>query len=561
MTMLFDMLHKTNGPKTNAQTQTATDDASAMSPGGDPLEVARRVAAAMRSGAAAPSTSLSYISSSPTAASAVYNNAGATMIAPPANYPTAMGATAAALPPPPSADTPEVTSMAMAKVSTLVERGKMNDAQATAVTEFLKGKEEAQKNGGIAALADAEMLQNRATAFEVFKQSYKGYEKVEEMKRQLKVMYEACKITGREANVINDRIKHIKKEILKLRAERAVAGVEEVSSAEQDLLEQLREEKQGFTTYIEKVKKQKEEIQSVEAFLERSKEQLSKNFEDWMNVRQRQVQLAMQAMHSDPSASTSAGQSPAPAPGHIDSSTKTGGPPPPPPTLATVAPSPLPTAPPPPPPSSAPHVYSSTVSSVTGWHPSSAPSQPQPPSQPHAFAASTKELSAAQRTALQAPPPPVPLSSSPSPTSSSVHPHSLYYASPTGAAAGGWVGGSNAGGGGGAGGAGAGGGGGPANLSLGSGRTRSTNAFHLEPLSPALPGVGAAPAPAPGPSTLQPTLSSGYGVGGGPASSARTMASGGYAPVLPRSTGDPTADQELAALYRAREAMRRNLGG
>lgn len=215
------------------------------------------------------------------------------------------------------------TALALAKVQEMQERGKLSGAQVSAVTSFLQEKEEYLRgiqssnsvggdhhhntngnNGVIAPLMDQNLLQNRAAALELFKQSYKGYEKVDGMKVQLKALYEECKTTGVEANAINERIKLLKKEILRHRAERAVEGVEEVSVEEQNFLDKLREEKQVFTTYIEKVRKQKEEIQGIEAYLERSKDQLGKHFEDWLHTRQRQVQLALQAS-SQPSVETS----------------------------------------------------------------------------------------------------------------------------------------------------------------------------------------------------------------------------------------------------------------
>eukprot|EP00796_Vickermania_ingenoplastis_P008465 gene8465-5941_t len=345
MTMLFDMLHKTNAPKYNASTQTLMAPPGAAPAGVGSWATNRAAPPSAPAPAPAPAPALVPVPAPPPAPS-------------PSPAPRVPSATEV------------ITAAAMAKVNTLAERGKLNEAQATAVTEFLKSSEEHQKSG-ISALTDAELLQNRAAALEVFKQSYKGYEKVEEMKGQLKAKIEACKATGREANAINDRIKHIKKEIMSMRAERAVGGVDEASTAEQALLDQLREEKQTLGTYIEKVKQQKEEIEGIESYLQRSKEKLAKSFEEWISVRQRQVQLAMQAMPATNKANApTTGRENAPA--HVAVSV---------PALTNSPQSPM-------------------LSTPPTWHPSSAPSSTTGTglrTLPEQFAATTNSLSSSQR--------------------------------------------------------------------------------------------------------------------------------------------------------------------
>lgn len=277
MTMLFDMLRQTAGPKCNAGTQTT----SLLENCTTGPEFRRREA---------PVGAVEHNASehaSPPLAISQLNGLGTTK------------------PAPPSTDLTYV----MATVSNLANAGKLNEAQATAVTEFLKDKE-ASQNKGLVVLTDAELLQNRAAALEAFKQSYKGYEKVEEMKLQLKERYASCKSSACKANAINEGIKKIKREILSLRADRAVSGSEEVSEKEASLLAQLHKEKLTFTALIDDVKKDKETIKTIETFLERSKDQLSKHFEEWLSARQHQVNLALRA--AQPTQPT--GPPPEPAP-------------------------------------------------------------------------------------------------------------------------------------------------------------------------------------------------------------------------------------------------------
>lgn len=323
MTMLVELLQKTNGPKTNASTQTTEegDEGGIMHTRleGVTPSLSVHTSGSMRNSSSAPlapgqkiSThwSSGYQQSGGDSGMDVNGVSGSSVGS--TGTGTTRGSGTSFTGSTPFSSHPE-TALALAKVQEMGEKGKLSGAQVTAVTSFLQEKEDylreaqhvnplcqqnstpnANSNRVIAPLVDEGLLQNRAAALELFKQSYKGYEKVESMKSQLKTMYEVCKSTGLEANVINERIKQLKKEILRFRAERAVEGVEEVSTEEQRLLDKLREEKQVFTSYIDKVKKQKEEIQGIEAYLQRSKDQLGKHFEDWLQTRQRQVQLALQ---------------------------------------------------------------------------------------------------------------------------------------------------------------------------------------------------------------------------------------------------------------------------
>lgn len=332
MSLLVELLQKTNGPKSNATTQTTvvgdedgrhfrhqtvtspSNHTSGVSgPTNRSYSNSRSEDSLRRSNPysdAASRVGESHYSSASNMEVDIHKSSDGVSVMEKAANSGCVGHPIAMLPSP---LLPE-TTLALANVQKMQERGKLSVAQVTAVTGFLQEKEEYLRqtqssnsvegdhhhdtycnNGVMAPLMDQALLQNRAAALELFKQSYKGYEKVEAMKGQLKAMYEECKSTGVGANAINERIKLLKKEILRHRAERAVEGVEEVSVEEQKFLDKLREEKQVFTTYIEKVKKQKEEIQGIEAYLERSKDQLGKHFEDWLHTRQRQVQLALQA--------------------------------------------------------------------------------------------------------------------------------------------------------------------------------------------------------------------------------------------------------------------------
>ncbi|KEG05715.1 kinesin, partial [Trypanosoma grayi] len=269
MNTLFDMLQKTQRARYNAETQTGmAADASCS------RTIAAAAAAASPTGVFAP-----QMSSPSQRGSASFTSSPLV-----AGLPTANTAYAAA------GDAPQHHHSLMTR-RVLDER--LGPAEATAVGEFFRKQEQLNEVYDLSALTDAELLQDRATAFEAFSRSYRQCAQVEENKRELKGRYEACKATARQLNGAVDSIKHIKAHIQRLRAERALQGVEEVDEAERAALEELTSQKASYNELAESLRRQKEEIDAMHLFMKRAQEQLTKDFEDWLQIRQKQLARAI----------------------------------------------------------------------------------------------------------------------------------------------------------------------------------------------------------------------------------------------------------------------------
>ncbi|RNF03423.1 putative kinesin [Trypanosoma rangeli] len=169
---------------------------------------------------------------------------------------------------------------------------RLEPAQLTAVDEFFRKQEQLNEVYDLSALTDADLLKDRATAFEAFHRSYRHCAEVEDNKRELKQRYDACKTTARQLNDAVDRIKHLKAYIQRVRAERALQGVETIDTAEQTLLEELTATKATYNDLATSLRRQKEEIDAMHMFMKRSQEQLTRDFEDWLQIRKKQLAMA-----------------------------------------------------------------------------------------------------------------------------------------------------------------------------------------------------------------------------------------------------------------------------
>ncbi|KAF8303239.1 putative kinesin [Trypanosoma cruzi] len=168
---------------------------------------------------------------------------------------------------------------------------RLDAAQATAVDEFFRKQAQLNEVYDLSALTDADLLKDRATAFEAFHRSYRHCAEMEGNKRELKQRYDTCKATARQLNDAVDRIKHLKANIQRLRAERALQGVEEVDDAERALLEELTATKAAYNDFATSLRRQKEEIDAMHLFMKRSQEQLTRDFEEWLQIRQQQLAM------------------------------------------------------------------------------------------------------------------------------------------------------------------------------------------------------------------------------------------------------------------------------
>ncbi|TPP44072.1 Kinesin motor domain family protein [Leishmania donovani] len=229
-------------------------------------------------------------------------------------------ATAAAAPP----HAESTVEAALARVTTLAQQGQFTEAEVAVATEFLESKREYQQhvanlhergegdknNGGgsgsgsgagggdartaVDVLMDEQFLQNRAQALEAFKASYEAQHKVEEIKQLLRPTYAACKATAQQLNACVDAIKQLKTKIQRRRAERAADGSDVVDAEEAAWLAELSSMKERYNVHAAQLRHDKEEIDGMHAYLKRAQEQLVRDFERWFSARQQQVQLAVQ---------------------------------------------------------------------------------------------------------------------------------------------------------------------------------------------------------------------------------------------------------------------------
>ncbi|KAG8347559.1 Microtubule binding Kinesin motor domain [Trypanosoma vivax] len=172
-------------------------------------------------------------------------------------------------------------------------------AEATAVDEFFQKQKHLNETYDLSALTDAELLKDRAIAFEAFSRSYRQCAQVEASKKELKSRYEACKDTARQLNEVVDRIRQLKSAIQRLRAERVLQGVEEVDETERRSLEELTANKTAYNELATSLKQQKESIDAMHLFMKRAQEQLTRDFEDWFNIRQKQLNRAAGSVGGD----------------------------------------------------------------------------------------------------------------------------------------------------------------------------------------------------------------------------------------------------------------------
>ncbi|KAG5511428.1 hypothetical protein JKF63_07391 [Porcisia hertigi] len=205
---------------------------------------------------------------------------------------------------------------ALNRVTTLAQEGRFTEAEAAAATEYLEHKREyhrrekdsnndddrressgeGDKDGRTAVdvLMDTQLLQDRAQALEAFKSSYEAQHKVEETKQLLRPKYAACKTTAQQLNACVDAMKELKTKIQRRRAERAADGSDVVDAEEAAWLEELTSTKERYNLHAAQLRRDKEEVEGMHAYLKHAQEQLVRDFERWFSARQQQVQLALQ---------------------------------------------------------------------------------------------------------------------------------------------------------------------------------------------------------------------------------------------------------------------------
>lgn len=159
----------------------------------------------------------------------------------------------------------------------------------------LKAEDDRMKdNYDLSALADADLLKDRQAAFEAFRRSYRKYEQIEKNKHELRGAYDACKAIALEVNSCVDAIKRLKHRVNQLRADRALQGIAEPHADEAAALEQLSEAKEAYRSQGAELGRRKEQIDHMHLVMLRAQEQLTKDFDEWFTARLKQLSIAKQ---------------------------------------------------------------------------------------------------------------------------------------------------------------------------------------------------------------------------------------------------------------------------
>ncbi|KAK7196385.1 kinesin [Novymonas esmeraldas] len=208
----------------------------------------------------------------------------------------------------------QTAAAALSRVAALAQDGRLTEAEATAATAFLESKRDYQQRvdgvpgscdadsrcasadarTAVDVLVDQRLELDRAAALDTFKASYAAQQKVEETKQLLPPRYAACKATALQLNACVDAMKQLKSKINRRRAERAADGVDAVDPEETAWLAELSASKEDYNECAARLRAGKAEIEGMHAYLTHAQAQLARDFERWFTARQQQVQLAVQ---------------------------------------------------------------------------------------------------------------------------------------------------------------------------------------------------------------------------------------------------------------------------
>lgn len=135
-----------------------------------------------------------------------------------------------------------------------------------------------------------EELADRAKAFEKFRKSYRKNEAMEDNRNLLKDKYARGKYLGQEVNTSRQMIKQLSSQIEEIRKQNAMRGLidengEIQKTPEEDKLQaQIMQLKREYQTQYNELKDLKTEIERIQNMLERCRETMQKDFEDYISL-------------------------------------------------------------------------------------------------------------------------------------------------------------------------------------------------------------------------------------------------------------------------------------
>ncbi len=177
----------------------------------------------------------------------------------------------------------------------------------------------AAAGGGGAELLDTELLKDRNKAFEHFRRSYRKNEQIESTKMQLKAKYDEAQGLGESVRQVKNRIGQMKALMEQRRVEKAMQGLSGGGDAaaadpeEERMVATMERDRGVYKRDYERLRELKGEIEFMQMTLEKSRAQLTRDFESWFAIMERQAGgggAASADAAAQPPSSASASQAP-----------------------------------------------------------------------------------------------------------------------------------------------------------------------------------------------------------------------------------------------------------
>ena len=148
-----------------------------------------------------------------------------------------------------------------------------------------------------------EDLADRAKSFDMFRKSYRKNEAMEDNRELLKQKYARGKQLGSSVNQSRTQIKNLTGQIEQIRKQNAMRGLvdengEIIKTPEEEQIQgQITQHKNSYQSQYNELKDLKSEIERIQSLLERCREKMQKDFEQWLNVMIKQKQVEMNPAH------------------------------------------------------------------------------------------------------------------------------------------------------------------------------------------------------------------------------------------------------------------------
>ena len=141
-----------------------------------------------------------------------------------------------------------------------------------------------------------EELADRAKGFEKFRKSYRKNEAMEDNRNLLKEKYARGKYLGQEVNQARTKIKQYSSQIEEIRKQNAMRGMvddngEIIKTPEENQLQgEVAKLKKGYQDSYQELKELKKEIERIQSLLERCRETMQKDFEEYVSLQKTMLQ-------------------------------------------------------------------------------------------------------------------------------------------------------------------------------------------------------------------------------------------------------------------------------